>query len=275
VLHEPQRAKVALHPPITPRGHRSIIAGPETCGGSAVRRHTLGWSRISSSRSSCWRDRPAHLSEKPDTSPKADRGHATFLGMSRRAASIGSRGVCALAVLLGVGACVEGPTALDACPPTEPAGGPGGSAGERCSVEGLICSYGDAPSMCNRTIAVCRGGHFYLSVLICTGYATCPATPPENGSTCSFGSDRNPCAFPRGVVCWCVPGSFGPSGVQDPPAWSCNSPVLTADCPDVMPNLGAACSVEGADCDYGECGSGWHMRCSDGTWTHVPSDACP
>jgi hypothetical protein len=202
------------------------------------------------------------------------RRHVMLLSMWTGGNGFRWANVWILAIFLGTGACGTKPGLLGGCPAKVPAGGPGGSGGAPCSIEGLICSYGDSPSICGKDIAVCRNGRFYVSVLNCIGSATCPPSVPASGATCSFGPSQNPCAYTRGILCSCDPGSWGDGG-QGPSTWSCNAPVLDALCPDFLPNLGAACSVEGADCDYGQCQGGWHEHCSNGTWAHVTSDACP
>jgi hypothetical protein len=173
--------------------------------------------------------------------------------------------VVAIAIVFVTISCSSPSASLGAhqCPATPPQGGRGGTAGDLCDVENLMCTYGGTPGRCNRLEAVCSKGHFYLGIGGCGPVnASCTSTVPANGSACVIeGSAILPCPFSRGVLCFCTLAG----------TWSCNPPVQDARCPDSMPNIGTPCSVEGADCDYGECFYGWHELCSGGAWKHVES----
>jgi hypothetical protein len=170
--------------------------------------------------------------------------------------------------------CGDSQSAPTACPAMAPQGGPAATGGDPCGKEGLVCSYGDAPGKCERDVAKCKDGKFYLSQLSCVpGPGNCPATAPTGGSTCSLISpnDSGSCWFSDGTWCGCACTDSPQCGST---RWRCVVSTRDATCPSVMPQLGAGC-IGSLDCDYSTSGAdGWHLVCVDGHWECTGSD-CP
>lgn len=165
----------------------------------------------------------------------------------------------------------------DGCPDSAP------DDGTACPENGLTCSWGTDPRFGCRTQAICENDGNGLLWEI--GTASCPEPPPvcpkkapnptsdagvfhqtkctkkELGLTCVYDEVAYTCTRCSGTLC------------QSDPTWSVTD--LAAHCPTDVPNLGAACTKEGLDCDYNECADsqfydlwayGVGMRCTTGTW---------
>jgi hypothetical protein len=133
-----------------------------------------------------------------------------------------------------------------------------------------------------RTSAICDSGSWMVSPPgeRCTQIrATCPRTLPSG--PCSV--DNAVCSYPRLMACACLscsvkPGIGIPCEGQSPGSliWSCfHEGLLAAECPDLVPNDGAPCSLrEDLGCPVETCAhSGFH--CRGGAWRWVPPQFCP
>jgi hypothetical protein len=144
------------------------------------------------------------------------------------------------------------------CPVVEPAaGGPCGG--------GLKCSYGTHPRVSCRKTYVCTAGQWAISPWVaCGDLKACTAENPLPfiGAACpGAGHD---CVWDTGLYCRCL-------ACPDPgcPKWNCFPP--PNNCASTPPNLGQACKVDAAKCDYGDCSLGTKVTvtCVDGVinWT--------
>jgi hypothetical protein len=172
------------------------------------------------------------------------------------------RSGCVALVLVACGGIV-GAGQGERCPASDPSKSPGTVT---CATEGLMCTYGDEPTTCGRTVATCTGGRFEFAESYCPATPHCPTQPPVYGSSCIVDCGgpectSGSCTYPRGVFCNCWMRA-APFTAQ----WSCTHPLADTRCPDTMPNLGASCSVEGASCDYNHCQDGWATLCKGGVW---------
>lgn len=165
--------------------------------------------------------------------------------------------------------------AIDACGGACPEAMP--SEGSPCEIEGLVCEYGDGPIVACRERAQCSGGSFTLLLPNCVDEheqpADCPAAAPTEGAACEVDVDPYLCAYAP-AFCGCSNcGLGGPCG--GPGAWTCAAP--QAGCPDVAPQLGTSCPIEGQVCDYGSCNLGLvyaGRTCESGAWTES-TGPCP
>jgi hypothetical protein len=135
------------------------------------------------------------------------------------------------------------------CPATLP------ESGDPCSIEQLVCQYGDDPrtDQCNRTATCVAGGW---------GVTTVNCDPPVEVDCPSEPADQEPCpeetalcVYDRAVCTCATCTDEGPVGMCDPDAlWRCQ--VQTDEgCPAIAPNLGSACDEADLLCPYGgNCG---------------------
>ncbi len=148
------------------------------------------------------------------------------------------------------------------CPVSEP------TTGTACSREALVCSYGSDPMLICRDTATCTAGRWSVLAVDCTGQGTCAPTPPSGVCTAT----SVVCAYPDGTRCNCTQCAAGPCTMT--PAWNCLPPPTDLRCPRITPQLGAACSPDGVDCNYGACNGGWRVVCAAGVWVNTPTP-CP
>ena len=137
-----------------------------------------------------------------------------------------------------------------------------------CNIDELFCTYGsDLRPLC-RNGAGCSGGLWFTFKPNCPPQAC--ATPPTHGNVCSL--EGQMCAYSGGPICTCSSCTGGPC-MPPPPIWNCSG--LGMGCPDVMPNIGTACSQAGLACRYGDpCFSGFELTCDAGEWGAV-DQVCP
>ncbi len=164
------------------------------------------------------------------------------------------------------------------CPASAPANG------VACGANNLECEYGSDPALACNVVATCGEGVWHVSTP--AGSPTCPTTnasacaatkdalPP--GATCS--SANTTCTYASGTcVCHMACGSQVPIGrpcdAGTPLTWDCGG--ASTSCPADRPHLGAACTMEALDCNYGQepCQS-TSFVCENGTW-HSKMNQCP
>jgi len=163
--------------------------------------------------------------------------------------------------------------AVIGCPAQEP------TEGDPCpTAPSFSCWYGDSPRPECRDSWFCVSQKWQSARQGCaplTDY--CPAQQPD-ASTCSAIGDPNAtgnCAYSGGVLCRC-PCTGTPENTCAPSQWVCYGPPTTPGCPQVLPNQGTPCSVQGTQCSYGNpCdGYGVGVYCRAGFWDHSQI-ACP
>lgn len=182
----------------------------------------------------------------------------------------------ALAGLLSATACVtDTPIAAnlslvrggDGCPSSLPAGA--------CSPDGLSCDYGTGDPCDGETLATCVGGEWAIASTAPSDTCGCPATAPAANEACAdLGQE---CRYGNAALCeatttaTCTAEGWI-SAVADPPP--------ACACPDEAPAPSSACSVEGAECEYGGpgvCDAQEVAMCSGGEWiirSTAPSLEC-
>ncbi len=146
---------------------------------------------------------------------------------------------------------------MAACPATEPA------SGSACPVEGARCTFGDDPAFHCRDVGTCTSHQWQIVAVDCSGRGMCPASQPSG--MCS--ASATVCPFADGTRCSCTNCAGGPCTPEA--MWVCTPPPADANCPRTSPQIGAACSNDGLECDYGACVNGWKLRCAGGTWSEV------
>ena len=155
------------------------------------------------------------------------------------------------------------------CPGHCPASPP--SQGESCGYQdGLWCEYGTSPDpSCNQLFECTNDAWQEMTTgTICPPPTDCPATYASITPNADCNPDGLACAYDQGT-CFCTT-SFG--GQKLTPAWSCVP--ATSQCPSPRPEIGAQCSDENAQCDYGSCQGGVALQCKDGNWIQVETP-CP
>jgi hypothetical protein len=148
--------------------------------------------------------------------------------------------------------------------------------GAACTQAALTCEWGDdvRGDTC-RTVAACDGTHWQVTAPKCAPLASVGACPADLGSACT---EDTACTKPDGNACRCT--SCRPTApicfANASPTWFCPAPNTTAGCPPTPPNFGAACTVEGADCNYFsfECGVPDRV-CTHGTFVPGQRSPCP
>lgn len=156
------------------------------------------------------------------------------------------------------------------CPPMLPQAGP-------CPMVGLVCEYGESVSIGCRTQATCSAGGWAAAAASCPapikpGQDGCPTTVAGGGGACT--GEGVVCTLTApGSSCLCTSCAGGPC--TSTAKWAC-AKGGTAPCPNVAPNFGQPCLLEGQSCTYGvNCTStGATRECKGGVWTDV-SVACP
>lgn len=170
-------------------------------------------------------------------------------------------------------------TAYDTCPSAPPVNG------SSCSENGIACTYGDSLRLDCRTQAECFDNEWSVydgSSCVQPPQATCPASPPDEGSACesidsqgnlSTGDSAISCIYDTNTFCVCreCPDGF----CDDGPGWECLPPPADDRCPSVSPNLGETCDVAGLSCEYGDpcLDDGSSRFCRNGYW-HQGSFSC-
>jgi hypothetical protein len=160
------------------------------------------------------------------------------------------------------------------CPASAPV------AGTSCADVLGPCTYGDAIVATCRQSFVCQTGTWLSTSTPCSPQPpSCPATEPQEQSTCDADAGASQCAYPNGSICTCSPcGLVGPVCMPGPPAWYCESPNPTPGCPTLIPNEGTSCGAVGLACAYPDEGCGMAARCiaagSSNAWTWEPQP-CP
>ncbi len=168
------------------------------------------------------------------------------------------------------------------CPAAPPADGsactpPQTDASSGLGSDAAHCSWGDDPRPACRTLALCKADRTWsVTQPNATGCATpalpasCPASPPSSGSTCS---DKISCWYDSGTRCWC---SDCKGGTQypicqtiNPPEWACAAP--SSGCPAKIPQAGTPCTTTGIDCGP-DCELS--VVCEGGVWTWKTGN-CP
>ena len=145
------------------------------------------------------------------------------------------------------------------CPAVEP------STRGACPREGLVCQYG---SHTCPTTATCGTAGWEVAAPSCIGEPPggCPASrEAADGTECEM--ENALCLFDDDLACTCTscPNPYPVCMVVDPPVWACEAPNADAECPPAQPLLGATCSPEGKECDYG-CEPGRRRVCEGGIW---------
>ncbi|HKY38442.1 MAG TPA: hypothetical protein VJN18_21010 [Polyangiaceae bacterium] len=155
------------------------------------------------------------------------------------------------------------------CPIDEPA------LESACEVEALECSYGDSLTAYCRRYVNCNDGVWSApphrpSTCLEQPEAQCPSQP-QAGAACTASEVDGfvPCAYPSGVACYCLGNPVGVPGTKA--MWECYGPPRNGACPEVLPNLGAGCDVNGQACHYGVVEQGCHapyadVYCYQGGW---------
>jgi len=161
---------------------------------------------------------------------------------------------------------VPGPKPV--CPETEPA------ADDKCSQDGLLCSYGETTEASCRRYWRCNGDAWAADEIaanteckeIPKGF--CPATPVQMAECTVSSAGRGvPCIYPE-VSCYCL-GTFsampGSSG-----RWACYGPPSNPSCPAELPNIGDGCNEPGVECNYNADSCSGHpyssVFCFEGAW---------
>jgi hypothetical protein len=88
-----------------------------------------------------------------------------------------------------------------------------------------------------------------------------------------------PCEYADGVGCYCVGNRSAAQGgiVGDSGLWKCYGPPKNGACPELLPNLGEGCAVNGQNCVYGQvtqqCFSPYaRVVCESGAWQDAGGD---
>jgi hypothetical protein len=145
-----------------------------------------------------------------------------------------------------------------------------------CTMPGLRCGYGSRARVDCRKLLECGFAWVDKSP---TCYlpppSHCPAARPEQGSPCD--TNLLPALLPvceyGAVTCTCGQRYFRDGS----PGWQCNLPPTQPGCPQVAPNEGEGCAVQGLDCLYGPAcqPGGGHRVCRDGSWAFIGQhDVC-
>ncbi len=155
------------------------------------------------------------------------------------------------------------------CPETLP------DIGGACDLEGLDCSYGDSLTSYCREYRVCTNRTWKTHP---SRAGRCQSHPPEfcpempqDGASCITGSIDSviPCEYSGSIACYCLgspPNTEGAEGF-----WECYAPPRNGECPEVLPNVGDGCSINGKTCHYGipaqGCGAPYvEVFCYQGAW---------
>jgi hypothetical protein len=170
--------------------------------------------------------------------------------------------------------------------PTSPPGN-----GVRCPDPGLVCAYGDDPTLDCNLVATCGSGVWQVSM---RGGPTCPTKNPSGcaatknqtrqGDTCT--AIEGTCKYPNGECACrvsCGPASTLPSpppppcDAGTPPTWTCSS-TPQHGCPETRPRLGSPCVPTdppdlGCKYDLQGCIAG-SLACVNGAW-QLKHDPCP
>lgn len=167
------------------------------------------------------------------------------------------------------------PTARPKCPASQPL--PGAS----CEDQGLLCSYGDAPTLECRSVYACStqgdGGAVWVTNEsvgppcggpLPEGY--CPTSPPERASPCTVAVDGIPCVYGT-LLCFCNALESRTAG--SPGVWFCEGPPVDPECPASLPNLGEGCETQALECYYAfnACSEPFaELFCYKGAWEPAP-----
>jgi len=159
--------------------------------------------------------------------------------------------------------------ASKACPGTPP------TAGGTCSAsKGMEkCEYGTNPDpSCNQVFA-CPAGTWVdqTTGTLCPSQQSCPssfASVPVSQDCSNFNTLS--CAYPEGE-CICTQS---PNGlISQTPVWACFA--AQSGCPQPRPDIGTACTTQGASCNYGACSGGVQLVCNGQTWQESLTVICP
>jgi hypothetical protein len=189
--------------------------------------------------------------------------------------SVGMAGLLVLALSLGCGGRASSPNSrigagqqsvASGCPDVEPGDG------TSCTLDGGVCSYGSSARPDCRDLLSCESGTWQSDRAGCptlpSGY--CPQQQPTP-SACTAIADpsmRGDCAYEGGVLCACPCVAAPGTSTCEPSSWVCYGPPTAPGCPSSVPNRGTACSVQGANCVYGNpCDvDGIVLYCRAGVW---------
>lgn len=182
---------------------------------------------------------------------------------------------CVLGDCETIGERVE-PMPAPVCPTEEP------GEGSACIDDELQCSYGSSSSAYCRRYLVCTGGAW---VVPATRVSTCMVQPPEQcptepqpGAAC-VSSEVNgnvSCEYGHGINCYCLGNPVG--APRSKSEWECYGPPRNGACPELLPNIGEGCAINGQACHYGIVQWGCHapyadVYCYQGAW-EVSSAIC-
>jgi hypothetical protein len=145
--------------------------------------------------------------------------------------------------------------------------------GSVCPKVGLQCEYGTSPDLACNQLATCQTtGWVYQAATKCP-VSTCPLTYEAitPGGACTPADAT--CAYPHGT-CVCSSGSGLIRIVDGSIAvdWACFP--ATMSCRSPRPRIGDPCNDDKRTCDYGACGGGIALQCTDGLWQEA-FVACP
>jgi hypothetical protein len=175
---------------------------------------------------------------------------------------------CPLGDCEPIGTRVE-PMPPPVCPTDEPGEGSG------CTVDELQCSYGSSSAAYCRRYLVCTAGAWTVPP---NRVSTCKMQPPEQcpaepqpGATCTASevSGFVPCEYDGAISCYCLGTPVGVPGTTS--EWECYGPPRNGACPELLPNIGDGCAVNGQACHYGVVQQGCYapyadVYCYQGAW---------
>ncbi len=166
---------------------------------------------------------------------------------------------------------------LSQCPSAEPA------IGTFCVAEGVVCTYGDAIRVNCRRARGCVMGTWVMDASEDCQQPPpnyCPAQVPTPGACSAMswtgmtiaGNGQAVCASPAGPSCVCnLCQGLGCTGHT----WHCFPPPTNPVCPPIAPNLGAKCTSQALECDYGTaCQGGGQFICRKTVWYPLRT-GCP
>jgi hypothetical protein len=173
------------------------------------------------------------------------------------------------------------PEVTKGCPASPPADG------VACALINEVCTFGTDPRFGCRTLSTCTAEGWSTKVPDCaepaprcpsgvfpiTAGDNVPCSAKDDGLTCVSGEYAYTCAPYNGDL------YIIENGKPLRKWWQ--TELESSKCPHASPNQGAACSVEGASCNYGACMNdpanpnvyGSWVSCTDGIWQYV-NHAC-
>lgn len=156
--------------------------------------------------------------------------------------------------------------------PTEPP-----AAGDACTTDRRLCTWGDSGLPECRTFLVCSGGRWVTGTLpgvvdgepgfgsICRPppAGSCPNDSPP-GEDCTAELNGARCQYSDGSLCTCMVNDCNADGCSPLPSpeWTCNQ--ILPPCPGKIPNSGTSCTGPDGACTYEY--SSLSAQCISGIW---------